>query len=133
MVRPEMLRRPLMMPTTPVRPTPVTIYRPPAAADRPADIGDDLVDAEFTEPRFDDARRAHHVVEDFRMGVEILAPFGDLGVEFGDAIDHRHWGVRSSLFWVSVAVPIHDVNLSMVLLKRFAFTGMRLGGVDGSE
>ena len=72
-----------------------------AAADHaddagPADAGDDVVAAETLELVGHRCRGAVHVVAQFRMGVDIPPPGGDLAVQVGDAIDDRH-GKSSSL------------------------------------
>ena len=66
--------RPLITPTTPVRPSPVTTSSHPKASE--------LVR--------DDAGRAMHLVEELRVLVEVAAPGGDLVGEIGDAVDDGH-------------------------------------------
>ena len=50
----------------------------------------DFVDAEFAEPGGHDPRRAVDVVLQFRVGVQVPAPFGDLVMQVGDAVDDGH-------------------------------------------
>ena len=85
--------------------SPITLPPGLAAADDAddagaADAGDDLVAAEALELFGDRRRGAVHVVEQFRMGVQVAPPFGDLGVQVGDAVDDRHgvhpcWGIQA--------------------------------------
>ena len=51
---------------------------------------DDVVAAEALELFGDRSRRAMHVVEQLRVGVEVVPPSGDLGVQVGDAVDDWH-------------------------------------------
>ena len=55
-----------------------------------ADAGHHLVAAEALELLGHHARGAVHVEQQFRMGVDVLPPGGDLGVKVGDAVDDRH-------------------------------------------
>ena len=52
--------------------------------------GDDFIAAEGFQLVGDGRRRAMHVVLEFRMGVDVPPPSGDLGMQIGDAIDDRH-------------------------------------------
>src|SRR5262249_24386636 len=55
-----------------------------------ADAGDHLVTAEGLELLTHRGGGAVHVVEEFRMSVDIVTPGRDLAVQIGDAIDDRH-------------------------------------------
>ena len=61
-------------------------------ADHPgaAEAGHHLVAAEGLELVGDDAGGAQDVVLQFRVGMQIVPPFGDLGRKVGDAVDDRH-------------------------------------------
>jgi hypothetical protein len=50
----------------------------------------DFIAAEFTQPVCDESRGAMHVVHQLRMRVQIAAPFRDVGLQIGDAVDDRH-------------------------------------------
>ena len=53
--------------------------------------GNDFVATERFELVGNCRGRAMHVVEQFRIGVDVLAPSGDVGVQIGDAVDDGHW------------------------------------------
>ena len=57
----------------------------------PADAGDHLVAAEALELVRHRGRGPVHVVEQFRMRVKVVAPFGDVAVQGRNAVDDRHW------------------------------------------
>ena len=57
---------------------------------RPPDTGRHLVDAERPQLLGDRRRRPVHLVEDFRMPVQVVPPGGDVVGQFGEAIDDRH-------------------------------------------
>ncbi len=61
-------------------------------ADHPgaAEAGHHLVAAEGFELLGDGRRRALHVIEQLRMGMQIVPPGGDFGREVGDSVDDRH-------------------------------------------
>ena len=52
--------------------------------------GHDLVAAEAPELLRDRGRGPVHVVKQFRVGVDVTAPFRDFAMQVGDAIDDRH-------------------------------------------
>ncbi len=66
--------RPLMTPTTPVRPMPVTTSSTPKERKQLGDAAGGAVD----------------VVEQLGIAMKILPPLGDLALELGDAIDDGH-------------------------------------------
>ena len=66
--------RPLIRPTTPVRPMPVMTSSQPNSFSRSATK----------------AGRAMHLVEKLRMRMDILPPRSDIGLQIGDAIDDGH-------------------------------------------
>src|SRR5690606_34834966 len=83
-----------------------------------SDTGHHVVAAKRLELVRDHAGGPHHIVQDFRMGVKILAPGGDFVVQFGDTVKNGHRGSEAVSFWVSVAAPIRGVNISMVLGRQ---------------
>jgi hypothetical protein len=56
-----------------------------------ADARHHLVAAERLELVGDRGRRAMHVVHEFRMGMQVMPPVGDLVMQVGDAVDDGHW------------------------------------------
>ena len=56
----------------------------------PAQAGRDLVAAEFPQPIRHECCSAMHVVQQFRMFMDIAAPGLDIGVQIGDAVDDGH-------------------------------------------
>ena len=67
-------------------------FAPPDDADDAgsADAGRHFVAAKAFELLRDRRRGAMHVVQKFRMGMEVLPPRGDLGVQVGDAVHDWH-------------------------------------------
>ena len=63
-----------------------------------ADTGNDLVAAEFPQPLRHQCRSAVHVVEQFRVFMNIPAPGLDVGLQLGDAVDDGHGADRLSGF-----------------------------------
>jgi hypothetical protein len=61
---------------------------------RLSDAGCDLVAAEAAQLLGDERSRAMHVVEQFRVLVEVAAPGGDLVVKVGNAVDDGHGNLR---------------------------------------
>jgi len=66
-----------------------------AATDHPhhagaADAGHHLVAAETFQLLGDGSGGAMHVIEELRMGVDVVPPGGDLAVQVGNAVDDRH-------------------------------------------
>jgi hypothetical protein len=57
------------------------------------DAGDHLVDPEFPQLCLHDPAGADLLQRQFRMAVQVVAPFRHFGVKFGDAVDDRHGGV----------------------------------------
>ena len=57
-----------------------------------ADARHDLVAAERLELLGDARRRAVDVVLQLRMGMDVVAPFGDFAVQVGDTVDDGHGG-----------------------------------------
>ena len=77
-----------------------------AAADHADDAGapnatHDIVASEFAQSVGDDAGRAMHFVQQFRMLVEIMPPGGHVVREGGDAVDDGHVSIRF-LQWSSL-------------------------------
>ena len=60
----------------------------------PADAGDHLVAAERPEPLGDEPGGPVNVVTQLRMRMQIAPPFGELGMEIGDAVYGRHGSPR---------------------------------------
>ncbi len=86
----------------------VAVHRRLAALDDADDAGAakagrDLVAAEFPQPVRDECRSAVHVVQQFRMLVDIAAPGLDIGLQIGDAVDDGHGRSRC---WCGVLLPV---------------------------
>ena len=65
--------------------------------------GHDLVTAEFPQPVSHECCSAVHVIEQFRMLMNVAAPGGDIGVQIGDAVDDGHGSLLKLTVWVSLA------------------------------
>ena len=78
-----------------------------------ADTRHHLVAAERLELFGDRAGGAVHVEQQFRMGVQVLPPGGDLMVQVGDAVDDRHGTLRAA--W---AAPISLANPGPAEFKK---------------
>ena len=88
-----------------IRPQPddlhVTLAGGPVALDDAddagaAETGNNLVAAEFPQTVRHQCRSAVHVVEQFRVFMNIPAPGLDVGLQFGDAVDDGHGDDRPS-------------------------------------
>ena len=76
----EVPLRPWMTPTTPVRPMPVTTSSQPNSRSFSAAIPGRAIDVE----------------QQFRMGMDVVPPFGDFVLQIGDAVNYRHFLSGSS-------------------------------------
>ena len=59
-----------------------------------AETRGDFIATELPQPVRDECRSAMHVVQQLRMGMDILAPGLDIGLQIGDAIDDGHGNSR---------------------------------------
>ena len=103
---------------------------PLAAADHPdhagaADAGHHLVAAEALELLGHGSRGAMHVVQQLRMGVDVVPPGGDLAMQVGDAVDDRH-RISSSHGGVEPEPRSSNIGRSST-----AWTGQTCGGGAG--
>jgi hypothetical protein len=58
----------------------------------PPHAGDDLVTAELLQLLRNQGGGPMHLVEQFRMRMQVPPPGGDIGMKVGDAIDDGHYG-----------------------------------------
>ncbi len=62
-----------------------------------SEAGHDLVDAEVPQARLDEGCGGFDIIEDFRIGMQMAAPFSGLRLEFGGAVQKRHSLVLGSV------------------------------------
>ena len=103
---------------------------PQIAIDDPHDAGSSeprhhLVAAEFLQLVGDERRRLVHVEQQFRLHVDLPAPFGDFVLQFGCPVQYRH---AQASFLVRVATALWNRSAGFAILASHTLnsTGTRL-------
>ena len=92
-----------------------------------ADTGNDLVAAEFPQTVRHQCRSAVHVVEQFRVFMNIPAPGLDVGLKLGDAVDDGHGDNRLSGLNASAPVACKGRSTQAACRRRRPFPAVMAG------